>query len=708
MKAAQDEGSPRGRESTPPPRENQTPLDTVTLAPPAPSTGVTADPVPPLSPAKVVKRRPKERGDEPRVKRVKSSSGTATAAESREPPKNVTLADLGGIDEVVDALLEFVVLPLSKPEIYESLGVPFPRGVLLHGPPGCGKTYLANALAGELGMPFLSVSAPSIVSGMSGESEKKVRELFEEAREKAPCLVFLDEIDAITPKRESAQREMERRIVAQLLTCMDDLAPAKNDGKPVMVIGATNRPDSLDPALRRAGRFEKEICLTVPDEEAREKILKVMCGKLRLEGDFDFKRLAKNTPGFVGADLGALTAEAGRVAIHRIFESLKPEHMEPPTPHTDPPTNEPTEPSSSATPAPTTIALPKSSLIQNFLTAFPTRLTPSQLSTLHITMPDFLAAIPKIQPSSKREGFSTVPDVTWSSIGALHSIREDLRMSIVLPITDPGLFTRAGLSKPIGVLLWGPPGCGKTLLAKAVANESNANFISVKGPELLNKYVGESERAVRQVFSRARASKPCIIFFDELDALVPRRDDSLSEASARVVNTLLTELDGLEDRNGVFVIAATNRPDVIDPAMLRPGRLDKPILVDLPTFEEKVEIFRTLTRKTPMAPDVDLEEVLRDKRTERYSGADLSALVREATTEALRTALKARTDRMMQRITEVGEDGNLKMDAGAEGELTVVVGMDDFRKGVGRVKESVNEKQRMVYTRLATTFAVKG
>lgn len=445
--------------------------------------------------------------------------------------------------------------------------------------------------------------------------------------------------------------------------------------------------------------------------------------------------LAKRTPGFVGADLGALTAEAGRVAIHRIFESLKPEHMEPPTPQTEPTTNggllengesnegptggddnmdvdtepvEPTEPVDAPASSRNT-SLAKSSLIQTFLTTFPSRLTPEQLSTLHITMTDFLIAIPKIQPSSKREGFSTVPDVTWASIGALHSIREDLRMSIVLPISDPGLFTRAGLSKPIGVLLWGPPGCGKTLLAKAVANESNANFISVKGPELLNKYVGESERAVRQVFSRARASKPCIIFFDELDALVPRRDDSLSEASARVVNTLLTELDGLEDRNGVFVIAATNRPDVIDPAMLRPGRLDKPILVDLPTFEEKIEIFRTLTRKTPLAPDVDLEEVLRDKRTERYSGADLSALVREATTEALRSALREREARMLKRITEIGEDGNVRMNGTAEeSELRVLVRMEDFRIGVGRVRESVSEKQRLVYTRLATTFGVKG
>ncbi|KAI5804520.1 P-loop containing nucleoside triphosphate hydrolase protein [Geopyxis carbonaria] len=683
-------GSPGVAAAGPP----QSPRKEASAPPGPPATpGV---PTPPATTPGSPKRKRKERGEEGRPKRVKGTN--------RDPPTNVFLKDLGGIDDAVNQLLEFVAFPLMHPEVYEYTGVPVPRGVLLHGPPGCGKTFLANALAGELGLPFINVSAPSIVAGMSGESEKKVRELFEEAREKAPCLMFLDEIDAITPKRESAQREMERRIVAQFLTCMDDLKPEKNEGRPVVIIGATNRPDSLDPALRRAGRFEKEICLTVPDEDAREKILRVLCAKLRLSGDFDYKVLAKKTPGFVGADLSALTAEAGRAAINRIFEALKhaptPVEAEEVKDGNDMDVDqEPAANMQLAVTKPTPAPEPQpGNLIQNFLATYPSKLTTEQLSPLSINHLDFLSAIPKIQPSSKREGFATVPDVTWDAIGALHSIRQELQMSIVLPIQDPTLFASVGLDKPIGVLLWGPPGCGKTLLAKAVANESHANFISVKGPELLNKYVGESERAVRQVFARARASKPCVIFFDELDALVPRRDDALTDSSARVVNTLLTELDGLEDRRGVYVVAATNRPDVIDPAMLRPGRLDKPLLVDLPTRDERLDILHTLTKKSPLAPEVDLAAVAGDARAECFSGADLNALVREATTAALRKA-----------VFESGA-GTMRIAAGVDTETVgarITVGVDDFEKAFAKVSPSVTKEQRWAYKQLATKFGVQ-
>jgi len=489
-----------------------------------------------------------------------------------------------------------------------------------------------------------------------------------------------------------------------------DLKPENNDGKPVLIIGATNRPDSLDPALRRAGRFEKEICLTVPDEKAREKILQVLCQKLRLSGDFDFCELAKKTPGFVGADLSALTAEAGRAAINRIFQTLKssPEVLDQPSivemPDGDGDTSMDVDPPQRAEPATTTATsttlttvdvFRPTSLIQNFLAAYPAKLTEEQLSPLTITNDDFLVAVPKIQPSSKREGFATIPDVTWDAIGALQSIRQELQMSIVLPIQDPELFAAVGLNKPIGVLLWGPPGCGKTLLAKAVANESHANFISVKGPELLNKYVGESERAVRQVFQRARASKPCVIFFDELDALVPRRDDSLSESSARVVNTLLTELDGLEDRQGVYVVAATNRPDVIDPAMLRPGRLDKPLLVDLPTEDERFEILKTISRKSPLSPDVNLDVLARDKRADCFSGADLNALLREATTAALRRA-----------VFDQGGMAIVKERAKADGGVSVLLSTDDFEIAFAKVKPSVTREQRAGYRQLATKFGM--
>ncbi|KAM0792685.1 hypothetical protein ACM66B_002465 [Microbotryomycetes sp. NB124-2] len=665
-----------------------------------------------LSSASSKRKLRSSRADPATPKRIKSSTGASRSAAAaagsgsgsqpdREPP-TTRLSDLGGVDDCVEKMLELVALPLCHPEVYLHTGVRPPRGVLLVGPPGCGKTMLAGAIAGELGMPFISISAPSIVSGMSGESEKTLRETFEEAARLAPCILFIDEIDAITPKRETAQREMERRIVAQLLTCMDDLAWDKTDNKPVMILGATNRPDSLDPALRRAGRFDAEITMGVPDEQGREKILRVLMAKLRLSGDFDYKFLAKSTPGYVGADLSALTGAAGVIAVKRIFEQLgvslpathagfdegqeainmlsevadndnegmavddvedashqmQPEAAEatveavPMTPAGQATPNN--GDSGATTPALTDAPLPAAQTtsplapfstlppnlallpISTFLRNHPSSLTTDQLDTLCLTNADFTAALSVVQPSSQREGFTTVPNVSWDDLGALQQIREEMRMSIVRPIKRPELFQMLGIQAPCGVLLWGPPGCGKTLLAKAVANESRANFISVKGPELLNKYVGESERAVRQVFARARASSPCIIFFDELDAMVPRRDDSLSESSARLVNTLLTELDGLEPRKQVFVIGATNRPDILDPAMVRPGRLDKLLYVDLPSPQERFEILKALTRKTPLDDEVDLSRVALSDKADGFSGADLSALVREAAVMALR------------------------------------------------------------------------
>ncbi|CAG8640119.1 10946_t:CDS:10 [Cetraspora pellucida] len=561
-------------------------------------------------------------------------------------PKNETLStvrlsDLGGIDACIEEVLELVAMPLAHPEIYLHTGVQPPRGILLHGPPGCGKTLLANAIAGELGVQFISISAPSVVSGMSGESEKKIRDVFKEARKKAPCLIFIDEIDAITPKRETAQREMERRIVAQLLTCMDDLSWDKTDNKPILIIGATNRPDSLDPALRRAGRFDREISIGVPDEQSREKILSVIASKLKLSGDFDYKTLAKLTPGYVGADLNALTAAAGVIAVKRIFtklsenncamdEDLSEMHID--GKQQDSTRFEDQSPSD------------QMRSISIFLKNHPDPLTEEELEPLSITNDDFLQALSKVQPSCKREGFATVPDVSWSDIGALRFVRDELRMAVVEPIKHPELFKRVGITAPSGVLLWGPPGCGKTLLAKAVANESHINFISVKGPELLNKYVGESERGIRQVFNRARASSPCVIFFDELDALCARRNDSQSETSARIVNTLLTELDGLENRKQVYIIAATNRPDIIDPAMMRPGRLDKLLYVGLPTASERYEILKTLTKQTPLGDDVLLEKIAEDERCSNFSGADLASLVREAAVAALRTTLYSQNE----------------------------------------------------------------
>lgn len=538
----------------------------------------------------------------------------------RSPPTDISLASLGGVDAVIEELNELVAMPMLYPDTYTRTGIQPPRGVLLHGPPGCGKTMIANAFAAEIGVSFIPLSAPSLVAGMSGESEKKIRDFFEEAKKMAPCLVFIDEIDVIMGKRESAQREMEKRIVAQMLTCMDELALEKTGGKPVIIIAATNRPDSLDPALRRAGRFNKEINLGVPNEAAREKILRALTQKLIIPSDFDFRHLAKMTPGFVGADLNDVVSVAGTEAMKRMMTVLKQrsheEAMDIDTPEEI---------------SPPLVTL--RSLVKHAGESAPE-------GDFAITYADFLAAIPKVQPSAKREGFATIPDTTWSHIGALHHVREQLEMAIVEPIKRPESFARVGITAPTGVLLWGPPGCGKTLLAKAVANESKANFISIKGPELLNKYVGESERAVRQVFERARSSVPCILFFDELDALVPKREDSLSEASSKVVNTLLTELDGLSSRAGIYVVAATNRPDMIDPAMLRPGRLGTSVFIDLPTASERCEILRALYKKAlPDTPSmVDLDAVARDERCEGFSGADLGNLHQAAAVAALRRA----------------------------------------------------------------------
>ena len=505
-----------------------------------------------------------------------------------------------------------------------------------------GKTHLANAVAGQLGVPFFRVSAPELVAGVSGESESRIRSLFQAASDIAPSLIFLDEIDAVAPNRGSggsgdSGRGMEKRMVAQLLTCMDSLAPQNNrNQQAVLVLAATNRPDALDPALRRAGRFDKEILLGVPDEEARIRILRTMTKGMRLYGNtnedksdncdndiFDFKLLARRTPGFVGADIRSLTKEAAVIAINRIFRDVLSDD----TMH------------DGATTESGDVEAPVHSITSNLIP-----LSAEKLDPLYVTMDDFLAAVPLVQPSSQREGFASIPDVSWDNIGALQSIREELTISVLEPIRSPEKFKLLGLQLPAGVLLYGPPGCGKTLLAKAIAHESGANFISVKGPELLDKYIGESERAVRLVFERARCSSPCIIFFDELDSIVPRRGSDHGGGGGvteRVVNQLLTEMDGLESRRSVFIIAATNRPELIDPAMLRPGRLDKLLYVPLPTSRERASILQTLGAKVTLGDDVDLDEIGSSPRAEGYSGADLAALLREAGLAVLKEHMTA-------------------------------------------------------------------
>ena len=598
----------------------------------------------------------------------------------------VNYADVGGVDAILQDIRELIEWPLTHPEIYSHLGIEPARGILLHGPPGCGKTLLAHAVAGELGVNFVKISAPEVVSGMSGESEAKIRQIFADAVAQAPCLIFIDEIDAITPKRENAQREMERRIVAQLLTCMDSLNneySLKNGCAPVIVIGATNRPESLDSALRRAGRFDREIAMTMPDELARTQILKTMSRNMRLDGHFNFPIIGKKTAGFVGADLGALIKEAAVIAVNRIFHEM----IGPETVNSMEMCEEKTQKQQDVD------ALNNRQNISRMLRDRKEPLTEKELEPLCVTMPDFEVAISKVQPSSKREGFATIPDVTWNDIGGLESLREELDLVIAQPIANPEAFESIGIFQAAGILLFGPPGCGKTIIAKAVANQCGASFISVKGPELLNKYVGESERGVRQVFQRARASKPCIIFFDELDSLCPKRGSGHGEAdsvSERVVNQLLTEMDGLEDRKQVFVIAATNRPDIIDPAMLRPGRLDKLLYVPLPDSLGRLSILRTHCRRAPVDAETDLEKIASDIRAENFSGADISALVREASLEALKEAQNAHRAKAI-------ESGGMQKDLIMS---KIIVKHDHFNAAFSKVLPSVSALARKRYDQM--------
>ncbi|CAN0247079.1 unnamed protein product [Ectocarpus sp. 12 AP-2014] len=560
----------------------------------------------------------------------------------------------------------------------------------------------------------------------------------------------MDEVDAITPKRETSSRGMEKRIVAQLLTCMDSLTIENTGGKPVVVIGATNRPNDLDSALRRAGRFDREICLGVPDLAARARILEVMASKMTLAGDVDFQQIAKKTPGFVGADLSSLTKEAAVVAINRIFTRLRA--ARPPPITSDPCSNDngnggapstahyvappaatgkprgggdaavaPANPEDSGSASGAGAAEPSLDSVlgdaSGSLTTSPSSstavqqgkktaevvgagaedaaeavggflagpLSAAQLAPLSVTMEDFLTAVKKVQPSAKREGFATVPGVSWSDVGALASVREELSLSILEPIAYPERFEKLGLTIPAGVLLYGPPGCGKTLLAKAIASESGANFISVKGPELLDKYVGESEKSVRQVFQRARASSPCIVFFDELDALCPKRGGGGEGGGVteRVVNQLLTEMDGLEARKNVFVVAATNRPELIDQAMLRPGRLDRLLYVPLPSASDRVSILKALSATVSLGPDVDLHAIGHSPKAEGFSGADLAALLREAGLDVLR--------QLKSRELIVGKGAYTEKGAGT------VVMATNFNNAFLRTQPSVSATDRSFY-----------
>ncbi|MHA1949848.1 MAG: CDC48 family AAA ATPase [Candidatus Thorarchaeota archaeon] len=517
----------------------------------------------------------------------------------------VTYEDIGGLGKELTKIREMVELPMKSPELFKRLGISPPKGVLLMGPPGTGKTLIAKAVANESGANFKVINGPEIMSKFYGESEQKLRETFEDAEKNAPAIIFIDELDSIAPKRAEVTGEVERRVVAQLLALMDGLSSRGQ----VIVIGASNRAEDIDEALRRPGRFDREIVIGVPDKKGRLEILQIHTRSMPLEEDIDLERLSSVTHGFVGADLAALAREAAMQALRRVL------------PHVDPETGD---------------------------------IPADILGSLFVTQADFEMALSDVSPSALREVLVEKPNVKWEDVGGLAKVKMQLREAVEAPLKHPEVFEEMGIRTPKGVMLFGPPGTGKTLLAKAVATESEANFISVRGPEIFNKYVGESEKAVREIFKKARQTAPCILFFDEIDAILSsrgRQDDT--GVSQRIVNQFLAELDGMQTLQNVLVIGATNRADILDPAVLRPGRFDGIVFVPPPDRDARLEIFSVHTRKMPLADDVDLEKLADE--TEGFSGADIEGLVREAAMAAVRDDWKAKPVKMRHFEEALGE-----------------------------------------------------
>lgn len=541
----------------------------------------------------------------------------ATAVKIRPKPgdaperaRGVSYEDIGGLSREIQRLREMVELPLRYPEVFRRLGIEPPKGVLLYGPPGCGKTLIARAVANETSASFFSINGPEIIHKFYGESEARLRDIFEQAEKNAPSILFIDEIDAIAPKRTEVTGEVEKRVVAQLLALMDGL---KSRGQ-VIVIAATNIPGSLDPALRRPGRFDREIPIGIPDSRGRLEILEIHTRGMPLAQDVDLRKLSEMTHGFVGADLEALCREAAMVALRRFMSKV------------------------------------------DFAAG---TLPYEELSSLEVTMQDFLEALRFLEPSALREVFCEVPSVRWGDVGGLEPAKQVLKESVEWPFRYPGHFEALRCRPPKGIILYGPPGTGKTLLAKAVATESGLNFISVKGPELLSKFVGESEKAVREVFKKARQASPCIIFFDEIESLAPSRRGGIDSGVAdRVLSQLLTELDGIEELRGVIVLAATNRLDLVDPALLRAGRFDLKVEVPMPDASQRKEILSVHLKERPTGDDVDLEALA--AKTEGFSGAELEALVRSAAMSAIREAIDAGADAKDLRISMRHLEGALR------------------------------------------------
>ena len=506
----------------------------------------------------------------------------------------ITYEDVGGIKNEVQKVREMIELPLRHPELFDKIGIEAPKGVLLHGPPGTGKTLLAKAVANETNANFYSIGGPEIMSKFYGESEEKLREIFNQAQENAPSIIFIDEIDSIAPKREEVSGDVEKRIVSQLLTLMDGL---KARGK-VVVIAATNRPNAIDPALRRPGRFDREIEIGIPDEEGRHDILQIHTRGMPLEQDIDLKSYAKVTHGFVGADLEMVAKEAAMRSLRRIIPEINLKE---------------------------------------------TKIPANVLNKIKITNQDFDDALKDVHPSAMREVLVQKPNIGWYDIGGINNVKEELKEAIEWPLKHADLFTKADIKPPKGILLYGLPGTGKTLLAKAVASTSESNFISIKGPELLSKWVGESEKGIREIFRKARQAAPCVIFFDEIDAIAPRRSGTNggdSHVTERLVSQMLTEIDGLEDLKGVVIIGATNRPDIIDEALLRPGRFDRLLEIPIPDKDARKQILQIHLKRKPLGADVNIDKLV--DLTDRYTGAEIEALVNAAAIAAVREYIIAK------------------------------------------------------------------
>jgi len=511
-------------------------------------------------------------------------------SDEKEKSRPIAYEDIGGLKREIQRIREIIELPLRYPEVFERLGIDAPKGVLLHGPPGCGKTLIARAVAHETEANFFSINGPEIIHKFYGESEANLRKIFEEAARKAPSIIFLDEIDAIAPRREKVVGDVEKRVVAQLLALMDGLNQRQN----VMVIAATNIPNALDPALRRPGRFDREISISIPDRNGRREILEIHTRGMPLAEDVDLDRLGAITHGFVGADLEALCREAAMICLRRIMPEI------------------------------------------DFASA---EIPYKALAELEVHMQDFLEALREVEPSAIREVFVEVPEVRWDEVGGLADIKRQLVEAVEWPLKYADLYRQAAVTAPKGVLLSGPPGCGKTLLAKAAASQTEVNFISIKGSALLSMYVGESEKAVHEVFRKAKQAAPCIVFFDEIDAIVPARGSGVTDShvAERVVSQFLSELDGVEELSNVLILGATNRLDIVDPALLRPGRFDLILEIPLPDLEGRKEIFEIGLRGKPISKDVRAKDLA--IKTEGFTGADIQAVCRRAAMEAFREAI---------------------------------------------------------------------